>query len=55
MKSRMTVSMIIFATRISGAPLQRITIGADREVSLNSKGTTMVIGGMINCNSNSMN
>ncbi len=44
----------IFATRISGAPLQRIMIGTDREVSLNSKGTTMVIGGMMNCNSNSM-
>jgi hypothetical protein len=29
--------------------------GADREVSLISRGTTMVIGGMMNCNSNSMN
>jgi hypothetical protein len=44
----------IFATRISGAPLQRITIGTDREVSLNSEITTMVIRRMMNCNSNSM-
>jgi hypothetical protein len=51
----MMVPMIIFATRISGALLQRIIIGADREVSLNSKGTTTVIGGMMNCNGNSMN
>ena len=44
-----------FCHQNSRAPLQRITIGADREMSLNSEGTTMVIGGMMNCNSNSIN